>query len=148
MAYRLTTMLDSAKMELKSKLLNNWIEYTGGSRPKTNFIRFQDMGERGFLIALKYVFDWNTKEVVNLQFFLTNHDFDELVTGLVERGNARIDRMDDIESLSFEWFRDRNEYIQFRLNGVGSYYVGGRGGYQMRDFERLLLESSSKSPGL
>jgi hypothetical protein len=52
-------------------------------------------------LHIKYVFDWETKEVVNLSFELEAGDFDKLVSELMSNGYSSMTKKDDKQDLFF-----------------------------------------------
>lgn len=130
-------------MELYDTLLNKWIEFGGGSRPGTNKLRFQDKGEN-IILQIRYVFDWSTGEIVDLSFTLTEYEFGELVGGLVDQGFASLNKIDDIQELSFDWHLKEGQ-IAFRLKGYGYSLSEGRVGYQQTNFMTLIIDGMVSS---
>lgn len=126
-------------MNLQKRLINQWIEYTGGSRPRTNFLRFSDIGDRGMLLEIKYVFDWDTGEVTNLRFHISTHEFHRLIEELLERGHAKLEKASEDEKLSFAWRLADDNRIYFQLSGESMLDLLGKSGYRMLDFQELML---------
>lgn len=124
--------------KLKVLLLNEWVEYSGGSRPGTNKMRFSD-DKDGQHLDICYVFDWNTSETVNLSFKLDPGDFDYLVDHLFADSFAFLKKENSNEELQFEWKVSEGK-IQFRVNGRGLSGPEGYIRYLVNDFRDLIIE--------
>ncbi len=122
-------------MDLNAFLQNKWIEYSGGSRPETNFIRFEKQGSGDVDIKIRYIFDWDTEEVVNLNFRITKLEYDRLVNELQETGFSKFAG----EKLLFEW-RFNEERIQFRLKGTSISPLSGPITYNLSEYRDFNLE--------
>lgn len=124
-------------MNLREILLNKWVEFGGGSRLGTNKLRFTDLGEQGIMLTLRYVFDWETREIENMNFFLSHSEFDQLIGQLLREEHATLEKKDERQELLFEWKLVEN-HIFFRLSGRATSELGNHSQYQMLDFERLI----------
>jgi|GEM_PF-4709694 len=124
--------------KLKELLLNKWVEYSGGSRPGTNKLRFSDDND-GQHLDISYIFDWNTNEAVNLSFKLDPDDFDYLINHLFADSFASLKKESANEELIFEWKLAEGK-IQFRVNGRGLSGFEGYIRYLVDDYRDLLIE--------
>jgi hypothetical protein len=119
-------------------LLNRWIEFSGGSRPGSNYLKFEELNG-DILFHLKYVFDWDTKETTHFSKKLSRHDFNLLLDGLNQKGYAKITKHDKTENLLFEW-RASEGRVQVRLELGNSANLDGPGTYMLTEFRDLLLD--------
>jgi hypothetical protein len=90
-------------VKLSELLRGAWIEYSGGSRPGTNKIRFCREVDGSVTIEIFYVFDWDTGETENLAFVLTKEEFAVLAAGLFSKGYGVLDSKGEHQDLHFEW---------------------------------------------
>ena len=123
-------------LDLKEFLPDKWIEYSGGSRPSTNMLMFET-GEQPRL-NIRYVFDWETKEVVNLSFDLDPGDFDKLVGELMSKGYSSLTRNSDKQELFFEWELSEDR-VRIRLEGCTIAGIEGKVRYRLGEFRDLIL---------
>lgn len=125
-------------MNIRESLLNKWIEFSGGSRPGSRMIRFEEIKDSAVMLQIRYVYDWNTMETITMSFDLSHKEFDQLVNTLIEKGYAAFNRDTNKERLSFEW-RLSEGVITFRLACHQKVdYYGGQG-FQMTEYSQLLL---------
>ena len=125
-------------MDLYNTLVNRWIEFSGGSRPRTNNIRFLEQ-DKNVLIQLNCVFDWETQETINVQFLLTQKEFDGLVEGILKKGHANLRKREANQDVFFEW-RYLDGRIAFKLEGQGYSPFEGRVGYQQKSYQDIILD--------
>lgn len=103
-------------MRVNELLAGSWLEYSGGSRPKSNNIRFWKAPDNVIWLELFYVFDWNTGEAQTFRFSLSQQEFDSLVEGLFSQGHAVLDKEEHNQSLHFEW-KQTPLGFRFRIKG-------------------------------
>lgn len=123
-------------MEVRELLRGKWLEYSGGSRPGTNRIRFIDAERDAVCIELCYVFDWNTREIQHLSFQLTRAQFDKLVEELLTAGYGILDTREENKSLLFEW-KATDTGFAFRLKGHTLSAFEGPIGIDLVDFHNV-----------
>lgn len=124
-------------MNLRDMLLDRWIEHGGGSRPLTNTLRFSDLGVQGIVLTLRYVFDWETKEVENMHFRLSHPEFNHLIAELEAKGYSKIENENDTQKLLLE-LKVIESHIFLKLCGKCNSELGNPTNYQMLEFERLM----------
>ena len=122
----------------EATLLDRWMEFSGGSRPGSNYIKFEEQNGE-IVFHLKYVFDWETKETVHFTKKLSKQDFDYLVENLNQKGHAKIEKEDQTEGLIFEWKISEGR-IQIRLELRNSTSLDGPGTYMLAEFRDLLTD--------
>jgi hypothetical protein len=123
-------------LDLKEILLNQWVEFSGGSRPESNTLMFDDGEPPRFLV--KYVFDWDTKDVVTLSFELDPGDFDCLVDELIEKGYSSLTKKDDKQELFFEW-KLSEDRVLMRMDGQAYAGPEGKVRYLLSEFRDLII---------
>ena len=123
-------------LDLKEILLNQWIEFSGGSRPESNTLMFDD--EEPPKLLIKYVFDWDTKDVVTLSFELNTGDFDRLVDELIEKGYSSLTKKDDKQELFFEW-KLSEDRVLMRMDGQAYAGPEGKVRYLLSEFRDLII---------
>jgi len=124
---------------LHELLFDKWIEYSGGSRPKSNTLKFEKMGDEDVRLNVRYVFDWETEETVHLSFIISRKEYDDLVDKLEQSGFARLEKADRTNRLIFEW-RITGEKIQIRIELRNSASLDGPITYQLTEFRDLLVD--------
>jgi hypothetical protein len=122
-------------------LLNRWIEFSGGSRPGSSFVKFEEL-DGDILFHLKYVFDWDTKETTHYSKTISRDDFSLLLEDLNQKGYGRLESEDKTENLVFEW-RESEGRIQIRLQLGNTANLDGPGTYMLTEFRDLLLDAIS-----
>ena len=111
-------------MEAAELLKGHWWECSGGSHQGNNKIRFVGMGRNSVLIELWYVFDLDTNETQSFAFRISRGDFNRLIEGLLQQGQASLDKSGKDQELHFEWRETQNGFA-FRLAGrVATAYEG------------------------
>src|SRR5258706_10395665 len=123
-------------LDLKEILLNQWIEFSGGSRSESNTLMFDD--EEPPKLLIKYVFDWDTKDVVTLSFELNTGDFDRLVDELIEKGYSSLTKKDDKQELFFEW-KLSEDRVLMRMDGQAYAGPEGKVRYLLSEFRDLII---------
>jgi hypothetical protein len=129
-------------MVIEGAFLNKWLEYSGGSRPGSNLLKFEDDGAGEVSILIHYVFDWNTRETVDLSFKISMADFQNLLDELSKENYAKLDKDD----LNFEW-RLSEGRIQFRLEGKNMTPFNGAISYRMPEYADLILDLTDPEMG-
>lgn len=124
-------------IDLKEILRNQWVEYSGGSRSESNMLMFDEESEPPKLVV-RYVFDWESKEVVTLPFDLSPGDFDSLVDELIRKGYSSLTKKDDKQDLFFEWklLEDR---VMMRMDGQSYAGPEGKVRYLLSEFRDLIV---------
>jgi hypothetical protein len=111
-------------VEVTELLKGHWWECSGGSRKGKNRIRFVSAGLNSVLIEFWYVFDLDTNETQNFEFRISRGDFNRLIDGLLQQGQASLDKSGKDQELHFEWQETQNGFA-FRLAGrIASAYEG------------------------
>jgi len=123
-------------MRASELLKGHWLEYSGGSRPGTNRIRFVELDPDNALIELWYVFDWNTNEIADIAFYISRGEFDQLVDGLLREGCASLSKSTEDQRLSFEWKHTEGGFA-FRLTGYTTKALEGSIGLEIRDYKNV-----------
>lgn len=126
-------------MNLNEFLKNRWIEYSGGSRPGTNMLCFSDVAEGKMKLQIKYVFDWESDDVVNMAFDITSDEYENLVSALLQSGYAKLDRVNDHGSLIFKWKLSEGK-ISFQIDGRSIANLHGPSRYYLPEFVDLLID--------
>jgi hypothetical protein len=125
------------KIITEDMILDQWIEFSGGSRPGSSFIKFEEFdGE--IIFHLKYVFDWDTKETTHFSKKISRDDFILLLEDLNQKSYAKIESRSKTENLVFEW-RASEGRVQIRLELGNSSNLDGPGTYFLAEFRDLLL---------
>jgi len=114
-----------------------WHEYSGGSRPSTNLVRFSQPHGRGCAVELAYVFDWDTGEREHLLFEIPAPQFKRLVAGLRKSGFSRCVVADGKRTFTFDW-RIAEGAIQFRLDGAPRASASGPLSISMQEYRTVL----------
>lgn len=124
-------------IDLKDVLSDQWVEFSGGSRPDTNMLMF----ETGLTpkLHVKYVFDWETKEVITLSFELEIGDFDKLFNELMSSGYSAITKKDDKQELFFEW-KLSEDRVMIRLEGQAYAGTEGKVRYLLSEYRDLIVD--------
>ncbi len=122
-------------LDLNEMLLDQWIEYSGGLRPGANMLRFEG-GEHPQLI-IRYVFDWETEDIVTLSFDLELGDFDKLVSGVMSKGYSSLSKESQSQKLFFEW-KLSEDRIMIRLDGQAFSGTEGKVRYLLSEFRDLI----------
>lgn len=123
-------------------LLDRWIEFSGGSRPGSNYLKFEEI-DVDILFHLKYVFDWDTKETIHFSKTISRDDFNLLLEDLNKKQHAKIESSDKTANLVFEW-RVSEGRVQVRLELGNSANLDGPGTYMLAEFRDLLLDEISE----
>jgi hypothetical protein len=121
-------------MKTSQLLEGQWLEYSGGSRPGTNMIRFLELDKENVLIELWYVFDWDTGETGSHGFRITRREFDQLVNRLLQEGYASLSKVTEGQRLDFEW-KTTNKGFAFRLAGHNTGVFQSSGGLEIKEFK-------------
>ena len=127
----------SKMIDLNETILDQWVEFSGGSRPNSNKLMFES-GEEPRL-NIQYVFDWDTKEIVNLSFRLRKGDFEDLLDDLMSKGYSSLTLKDDSQELFFEW-KMSEDRIMIRIDGQSYAGPEGKVHYLLSDFRDLILD--------
>lgn len=123
-------------MTITELLEGHWFEYSGGSRPGTNKIRFIAKDGREVYVEIRYVFDWNTGETEHLSFRLKRSEFNALAEQLYRRGEARLESRSESQELDFHWKQTPNGFT-FCLKGHTTTSFGNPAGIEMADFREV-----------
>jgi hypothetical protein len=123
-------------MQIDELLQGQWFQFTGGSRPGTNSIRFFRTQDGGVLLELSYVFDWDTGETERFSFMLDEMEFQRLRDGFVTASYGSIEHKTDTEALRFEW-KPTDRGFAFRMTGRNSARLEGPGRFDMLNFEEV-----------
>jgi len=126
---------------LRGALLNRWVEFGGGSRPGTRFLKFTHSPSVSPTLSLHYVFDLDTGEATSINFHLDPDDLETLFGDLIHDGHAKIDRQSSGEHLSFEW-RLAEGRLQFRMEGHAPEPFGGPAGFHTESFLDVFVGSA------
>ncbi len=89
-------------------------------------------------LRIKYVFDWETKDVVTLSFELEMGDFDSLVSELLSKGHSSITKKDDKQELFFEW-KLSEDRVMIRLEGQAFVGPEGKVRYLLNEYRDLII---------
>lgn len=124
-------------IDLKEILRNQWVEYSGGSRSESNMLMFDEESEPPRLV-IRYVFDWESKDVVTLPFELDNGDFDHLVDELIGTGYSSLTKKDDKQELFFE-LKLSEDRVMMRMDGQAYAGPEGKVRYLLSEFRDLIV---------
>lgn len=124
-------------IDLKDVLRNQWVEYSGGSRSESNMLMFDEESEPPRLV-IRYVFDWDTKDVVTLSFELNPNDFDSLVDELIGKGYSSLTKKDNKQDLFFEW-KVSEDRVMMRIDGQAYAGPEGKVRYLLNEFRDLIV---------
>lgn len=123
-------------MQASQLLKGEWLEYSGGSRPGTNKIRFMQVDKDTVFLELWYVFDWDKHETQSLAFHISRCEFDQLVEGLLREGHASLDKSTEGQRLHFQWKEAPNGFA-FYLIGHTTATFEGPIGVEIKDFRTV-----------
>jgi hypothetical protein len=127
------------------QLLNGeWLEYSGGSRPHTNRIRFCATTDGFVLIQLWYIFDHLTGGNQLVTFTIEQAEFDLLFQELVKHGHATLNKSDEYQQLRFEWMTTRDGFA-FRLKGRALIPFEPELGLEFSDFRSVNLREINQA---
>jgi hypothetical protein len=107
---------EGPEVEVAELLKGHWWECSGGSRQGNSKIRFLGVGRNTVLIEMWYVFDLDTNETQSFAFRISRREYNRLIEGLLQRGQASLDKSGKDQELHFEWRGTQNGFA-FRLAG-------------------------------
>lgn len=127
-------------MKILEILTGDWLEYSSGSRPNTNKIRFVATEDgMSFLLLLHYVFDWDTGEEEDFCFTVPSKLFFSFVDELEATGYSRLITTSDFENLSLE-MRVLEDRLQFRIDGKSKNRFDGPLTYTFDHFLDIIIK--------
>ena len=123
-------------------LLGEWLEFSGGSRPRTNLLRFEDSGSGTVTFELQYVFDWEEYDVKYLCFDIPAFAFYGSLDELESHTSSVIEVNDDKSSLVLE-LRLTSGCLEFRMEGQNAKSPYYRLTYRQPEYREILLPMNS-----